>query len=150
LFTARPHTICNPSGVRCGSRQKASLTNRRNSGGRTPSYFVEDSWYVQVLEDGAEAARIGLDEEVGIEHCAAVSEISAEPLIELIAVPVTARGRGIGTWVLRGLAEHHPDRRLVAYSEEAHGFWASLGWKRYDHPEGRPEFHRALFMQVER
>jgi hypothetical protein len=33
----------------------------------------------------------------------------------------------------------------VVFSEEADGFWASLGWERYDYPE-EPGY-RALFIQ---
>ena len=114
-------------------------------------YLVEDPWYVQVLEAGIEVARVELDEEVGIEHYAAVPAIGAERLeIQFIEVAMAARGRGVGTRVVRGLAERHPGRRLLAYSEGADGFWASLGWERFDHPEGRPEFHRALFIQAAR
>ncbi len=42
-----------------------------------------------------------------------------------------------------------PDRRLFAYSEEAHKFWASLGLERFDHLEGE-QFHRPLFIQPAR
>ena len=55
-------------------------------------YYVEDPWYVQVLEDGVEVARVELDEEVGVEHYAAVPEIGAERLeIQFIEVARTAR-----------------------------------------------------------
>lgn len=114
-------------------------------------YLVEDPWYVQVLEAGVELARVELDEEVGIEHYALVPEIGAERLeIQFIEVAMAARGRGVGTRAVRGLEERHPGRRLLAYSEGADGFWASLGWERFDHPEGHPEFHRALFIQPTR
>jgi hypothetical protein len=43
-------------------------------------YLVEDPWYIQVLEDGVEMARVELDEEVGIEHYADVPAIGAERL----------------------------------------------------------------------
>ena len=48
-------------------------------------------------------------------------------------------------WFVQALAQRHPDRRLFAYSEEADRFWVSLGWERFDHPEG-PRFHRPLFI----
>ena len=100
-------------------------------------YLVEDPWYVQVLEAGIEVARVELDEEVGIEHYAAVPAIGAERLeIQFIEVAMAARGRGVGTRVVRGLAERHPGRRLLAYSEGADGFWASLGWERFRPSEG--------------
>jgi hypothetical protein len=47
---------------------------------------------------------------------------------------------------MQALGTRHPERRLLAFSEEADDFWASLGWTRYDHPEG-PRSYRLLFMQ---
>ncbi|WP_064689452.1 hypothetical protein [Rhodococcus qingshengii] len=108
-------------------------------------YAAADPWYVQVLEAGIEVGRVQLDQKVHIEHYANVPAIGSERLeIQLIEVAAAARGRGVGTRVVRGLAERHPDRRLVAYSEGADGFWASLGWSRFDNPDGR---YRALFIQ---
>lgn len=74
--------------------------------------------------------------------------IGAERLeIQFIEVAIEARGRGIGTRVLQSLGKRHPDRRLLAYSEGADGFWTSLGWQRFDHPDGQPQLDRALFIQ---
>ncbi|MEV6338717.1 GNAT family N-acetyltransferase [Nocardia vinacea] len=67
--------------------------------------------------------------------------------IQFIEVAAGARGRGVGTQVVRALEERHSDRRLFAYSEEADRFWASLEWGRFDHPEG-PQLHRPLFIQT--
>jgi hypothetical protein len=64
-------------------------------------------------------------------------------------VSTVATRRGIGTQVVRGLAELHRGRRLFAYSENADEFWASLGGDRFDHRDG-PQFHRALFIQPAR
>jgi hypothetical protein len=62
---------------------------------------VEDPWYIQVLEDGVEMARVELDEEVGIEHYADVPAIGAERLeIQFIEVATAVRGRGVGTRVV--------------------------------------------------
>lgn len=114
-------------------------------------YYVEDPWFVQVREGGVEVARVELDEDVEFEHYAGVPVIGGERLeIQFIEVTALARGRGIGTKVVRGLVDRHPDRRLLAYSEGADEFWASLGWDRFDHPEGCPEFHRALFIEPAR
>lgn len=101
-----------------------------------------------MLEGGAEVARVELDDPGGINpEYADVPELGPERLeIQLIEVSTAARGRGVGTLVVQELKERHPDRRLFAYSEEAHEFWASLGWERFDHPEGE-QFHRPLFIQ---
>ncbi|SKM36387.1 acetyltransferase, gnat family protein [Mycobacteroides abscessus subsp. abscessus] len=97
----------------------------------------DDPWYVQVLEGGVEVARVELKEDVDIEHYANVPAIGCERLeIAFIEVAAAACRRGIGTRAVRELERRHPDRRLLAYSEEADGFWASLGWEPFHHPEG--------------
>ncbi|TQF69482.1 GNAT family N-acetyltransferase [Rhodococcus spelaei] len=106
-----------------------------------------DAWYVQVMEGDAEVARVELDDPGGInpEHVG-VPELGPERLeIQLVEVATAARGLGVGTAVVRALEERHADRRLFAYSEDAHGFWGSLGWDRFDHPFG--ERVRPLFIQ---
>ncbi|OFJ51171.1 hypothetical protein BEL07_24200 [Mycolicibacterium grossiae] len=40
--------------------------------------------------------------------------------------------------------ERRPDRTLIAYSEGADRFWASLGWESFEHPAGG---YRTLFVQ---
>lgn len=110
--------------------------------------IYHDPWYVQVLENATEVARAELDDPGGINpEYVGVPELGPERLeIQFIEVAAAARGRGIGTRVVRALEERHGDRRLFAYSEQAHGFWASLGWDRFDHPDGE-QFHRPLFIQ---
>ncbi|MGW5456245.1 GNAT family N-acetyltransferase [Nocardia sp. NPDC003979] len=112
-------------------------------------YSEESPWYVQVLEDSVEVARVELDDPGGINpEYAGVPALGLERLeIQFIEVAAEARGRGIGTQAVRALENRHSDRRLFAYSEEANEFWASLGWRRFDHPEG-PQFHRPLFIQT--
>jgi hypothetical protein len=48
--------------------------------------------------------------------------------IQFFEVAVEARGRRVGTRVIQQFARRHPDRRLLAFSERADRFWASLGW----------------------
>jgi ribosomal protein S18 acetylase RimI-like enzyme len=112
------------------------------------SYYVGEPWFVQALEDGVEVARVELDDLGGINpQYAEVPRLGPERLeIQFIEVSTAARGRSVGTQVVRALEETLPGRRLFAYSEEAHGFWVSLGWERFDHPEGE-RFHRPLFIQ---
>ena len=106
---------------------------------------TDDPWYVQVLEAGKEVARIELKDDVDIEHYANVPAVGSERLeIAFIEVATAECGRGIGTQAVRELERLHPNRRLLAYSEEADGFWAGLGWERFDHPDGD---WRALFIQ---
>lgn len=114
-------------------------------------YYVGQPWFVQVLGDGTELARVELDDPGGINpEYAGVPTLGPERLeIQFIEVATASRGRRVGTEVVRALEDRHANRRLFAYSEEAHGFWASLGWDRFDHPEGA-QFHRPLFIQPAR
>lgn len=108
----------------------------------------DDPWYVQVLENGVEVARVELEEDVDIDHYADVPKIGFERLgIQFIEVATGKRRLGIGTRVVRGLLRRHPDRWLLAYSEGADEFWASLGWARFDHPDGD---RQPLFIQPAR
>ncbi|WP_242459270.1 GNAT family N-acetyltransferase [Rhodococcoides fascians] len=111
-------------------------------------YHFDDPWYVQVQSGGAEIARIELDDPGDINHdYTNAPELGPERLeIQTLEVAASSRERGIGTRVVQALMERHPHRRLFAYSEEAHEFWVSLGWQRFDHPEGE-QFHRPLFIQ---
>lgn len=106
---------------------------------------IDDPWYVQVVEAGAEVARVELKEDVDIEHYANVPVIGSERLeIAFIEVATAECSRGIGTQVVRALEQRHSDRRLLAYSEEADQFWASLGWEPFHYPDGD---WRTLFIQ---
>lgn len=116
-------------------------------------YYVGEPWFVQVLEGGVEVARVELDDPGGINpEYTGVPDLAEDERLEiqLIEVATAVARRGIGTRVAQGLAERHRGRRLFAYSEEADGFWASLGWDRFDHRDGQPRFHRALFIQPPR
>ncbi|SKM38215.1 acetyltransferase, gnat family protein [Mycobacteroides abscessus subsp. abscessus] len=112
-------------------------------------YLEDDPWFVQVLDAGAEVARVELVEDGGVNPTyVGVPVIGAERLmIHLIEVATAARRRGIGTQVVLGLAERHPTRRLFAYSEGADDFWESLGWDRFTDPKKRS---RPLFIQPAR
>lgn len=106
---------------------------------------IDDPWYVQALEADAEVARVELKEDVDIEHYANVPTIGSERLeIAFIELATVEYGRGIGTQTVRALEQRHRDRRLLAYSEEADGFWAELGWESFHHPDGD---WRTLFIQ---
>lgn len=110
-------------------------------------YGDDDPWFVQVLENGAEVARVVLVEDGGFNAAhVGVPVIGVERLmVYQIEVATAARGRGIGAQVVHGLGELHRDRRLFAYSEGADHFWESLGWERFNDP--RPGPGRTLFIQ---
>jgi GNAT superfamily N-acetyltransferase len=114
-----------------------------------PVYPESDSTFFRVLNDSKEVARVELDDEVGIEHYAGVPALGPIALeIQFIEVHIEHRGRGIGRAVVDQLADLHPGRRLVAFSEDADDFWSSLGWRRYLHADPRQAPHyRPLFIQ---
>lgn len=121
--------------------------------GYTPEWWnrpmgeADRTQFIQVLRDGAEVARVELDEVVGIDHYARVPALAERALeIQFIEVKDEERRLGIGTEVVRALVARYPNRRLVAYSEGGDGFWSSLGWERYEHPT-EPQLYRPLFIQ---
>jgi GNAT superfamily N-acetyltransferase len=124
---------------------------RFNSDWWTQSHSYGDGYsYVQVFVDSEEVARVELDEDVELSHYTGAPSLGASALeIQFIEVAADQRGRGIATEFVRQLMAAHPSRRLVAFSEEADEFWSSLGWDRFDHPDG-PTFYRPLFVQPAR
>lgn len=92
---------------------------------------VVDPWFIQVWQSGAEVARVEFDDPGGINpNYANVPPLGGERLeIQYIEMARMARRHGIGTRVVRALEDRHRDRRLFAYSMNADGFWANLGWE---------------------
>lgn len=114
-----------------------------------PVYPDSKSVFLRILDNVDEVARVELDNEVEIDHYADVPPLGATALeIQLIEVHNDHRGRGIGHAVINILYGRYTDRRLVAFSEGADGFWSSLGWRRHLHtdPEKAP-FYRSLYIQ---
>lgn len=121
------------------------------------THFTRDWWHRtwdlgtryslwSVHRAGEEVARLELDTEVYYDHYTGVPELGPGILeIDFFEVSSRARGQGVGTATVDLLAQHFPERRLLAFSEEADRFWQSLGWARYDHPDG-PSFYRPLFV----
>ncbi|MGE2728976.1 GNAT family N-acetyltransferase [Mycolicibacterium vaccae] len=114
---------------------------------KAPYQFV-DPWFVQVMADGAEVARVELDDpgEINPEYVGVPPLGPGRLEIQFLEVASAVRAGGVGTGVVRALEDRHRERRLFAYSERAHEFWTSLAWERFDHPEGE-QFHRPLFIQ---
>ncbi|PZF86111.1 GNAT family N-acetyltransferase [Jiangella anatolica] len=109
--------------------------------------LVDDaSIYLQVRLDGVEVARVELDELVDFSHFTSAPQFESALEIEFIEVVSTHRRRGIGRAVVNGVIGRYPGRRFVAFSEGADPFWASLGWDRYEHPEG-VDYWRPLYIQ---
>jgi GNAT superfamily N-acetyltransferase len=138
------------SGFGSLSRTRKQVSDSTTNGGTAaPSIPIPKSIFLRVLEKINEVARVELDNEVGIDHYADVPPLGATALeIQFIEVHDDHRGRGIGHAVIDLLHSRYPDRRLVAFSEGADGFWSSLGWRRHLHAD--PEeasFFRPLFIQ---
>ncbi|HEX9229522.1 MAG TPA: hypothetical protein VF885_23240 [Arthrobacter sp.] len=55
----------------------------------------------------------------------------------------SVRRRGVGTKVVQMIRQELGDRPMIAFSEDADPFWASLGWERFEHENGR---NRPLFI----
>lgn len=117
-----------------------------------------DSWWHRLWElgtryslwsahrAGQEVARLELDTEVYYDHYTGVPELGPGILeIDFFEVSSRVRGEGVGSSVVRLVAQRFPESRLLAFSEEADGFWSSLEWARYDHPAG-PSSYRPLFV----
>lgn len=118
---------------------------------RGPVYLYSKSTFLRAVENNNEVARVHLDDEVEIDHYAGVPHLGGTALqIQFIEVHADHRLRGIGHAVIDLLHESHPDRRLVAYSEGADGFWSSLGWSQhlYADPEMASRC-QPLFIQPE-
>lgn len=111
----------------------------------------DEPWFVQVLENGVEVARVELDDPGGINpEYANVPDLGDERLeIQFIEVATAARGRGVGGRVVRDLMTRHPDRRLFAYSVDADRFWTHLGWEPFYDPRPGPA-GSPLFIQPTR
>lgn len=114
-----------------------------------PVYPGSKSTFLRVLENNDEVARVELHNEFEIDHYADVPPLGATALeIQFIEVHDDHRGRGIGHAVIDLLRSRYPDRRLVAFSEGADGFWSSLGWRRHLHADPkRVPYFRPLFIQ---
>ncbi|WP_433615413.1 hypothetical protein ACQP2P_11505 [Dactylosporangium sp. CA-139114] len=107
------------------------------------------SVFLRALENDDEVARVELDQKVKIDHYAEVPSLGSNALaIQFIEVHNNHRLRGIGRGVIDLLRNRYPDRRLVAFSEGADGFWSSLGWRRHLHKDPETAWRaRPLFIQ---
>ena len=114
-----------------------------------PPYITDEPWYVhvQVLRGGEEIARVELDDHFPGSLPLGAPKLGAQALeIQFIEVVPRHRRQGVGKEVIAALSAANPDRRLVALSEGADNFWASLGWDRYDYSDGSHHY-RPLFVQ---
>lgn len=101
---------------------------------RDPLHPDADEFYA-IGPTGAEAARVHLDSRpMNLDAWRDVPDLDRTVRVQLIEVAAGERGRGLGRAVVQRLAARHAGARLVAVSvPEAAGFWAALGWRRYEH-----------------
>lgn len=107
---------------------------------------AKSAQFYGVALGGVEVARIQLLPAPFPEEYSGVPPFGWEMLkLHLLEVRADRRCEGLGTRVVEGLREAFPDRRFLAFSE-ADGFWDSVGWDRFEHPDGRSQ---SLFIQPE-
>jgi ribosomal protein S18 acetylase RimI-like enzyme len=94
-----------------------------------------------------EVVRVELDESVEPDAYPDAACLEGRPLeIQFLEVANDSRQQGLGTAMVTAIADRFPNRVLMAFSEGADAFWESMGWSRYDHPEGWPHY-RPLYVQ---
>jgi hypothetical protein len=111
--------------------------------------YMASPWFARVTDpSGVEVARVEMDEKaMDTSYWPGAPRLGTELLeIQLLEVSQRCRRRRVGTEVVRLLEQRHPDRRLVALSEDADEFWSAVGWQGYEHSDGRS---RPLFVQPE-
>jgi hypothetical protein len=116
----------------------------------SPVYPSDPDIFLRAFEGDNEVARIHLiDEKIDIDHYVDVPSLGASVLkIHLLEVRNGHRGCGIGRGVISLLHNRYPNRRLVAFSEGADGFWSSLGWRQHMFGDTeRPFSYQPLFIQ---
>ncbi|QNJ90997.1 GNAT family N-acetyltransferase [Mycolicibacterium fluoranthenivorans] len=108
--------------------------------------------YFEVLRDRTAVARVETDENsyfdcyVGVPSNLRITALE----IQLIDVLEQHRRQGIGRAVIEDLSRMYPDRRLVAFSEDADEFWRHLGWDRFERRVDDPRYpsaSRPLYVQ---
>lgn len=66
-------------------------------------------------------------------------------VIHFFEVSEDHRRKGYGTDAVQQIVDCYRGMPLVAFSQDADEFWASLGWERYEHA-AEPENHRPMFV----
>jgi GNAT superfamily N-acetyltransferase len=66
-------------------------------------------------------------------------------VIHFFEVSEDHRRKGYGTDAVQLLADRHAGLPLVAYSQNADDFWASLGWARHEHTT-EPDSFRPMYV----
>lgn len=100
---------------------------------------------IQAVIQGHEVARaLVVDDRAPVSAAYGVPYDTAGFLeISLFETALSVRRYGVGAKVVKLVGRKFGDRPMIAFSEDADAFWASLGWERFDHENGR---NRPLFI----
>lgn len=110
---------------------------------RWPAAGASDFFGVEA--EGVEVARVQIVPAVFPEEYLGVPPFGPDMLkIQLLEVAVDRRREGLGARVVQALSHVFQGRRFEAFSEGADEFWMSLGWHRFEHPDGH---HQSLFIE---
>lgn len=106
--------------------------------------------FYSVLDGGGrEVARLELDWRLQIDAYPTAAAVAVRPILEiqLFEVHRDLRLKGVGSSAIAIVAGEFEDRQLMALSEKADDFWASLGWSRHRHVDydGNDEHFQILF-----
>ncbi|MDO4144099.1 GNAT family N-acetyltransferase [Clavibacter michiganensis] len=102
-------------------------------------------WFV-FSEDGTEVARAEADAAARIES-EYIDLTTPRDVVDVVFFEVRSghRGRGVGHAAAALLVDEYRGRDLIAFSEEADGFWTSAGWTLYPRVDGS-RLYRPLFL----
>lgn len=99
---------------------------------------------------GEEVARARLDWDFPIDVYPSARALHARPVLEIqyLEVHSAFRRAGVGRNLIERTQAAFPDSQLMALSEGADGFWASLGWSRHRHEEddGSTDHYQPLYL----
>lgn len=117
--------------------------------GFEPTWWIkrwdEGFWFIRVIRGLNEVARVELEQCNGAEYARGdLRRMSMIIEISFIEVAAQWRCKGIGTAVVRALETRYSHQTLVAFSEDADGFWSSLGWTAFAADD--PSANRTLFV----
>lgn len=102
---------------------------------------------------GEEVARAEVDPEARIIASNYVGAGLREDIVDVTFFEVreSRHRQGIGRAAAALIVDHYPGRDLVAFSQDADHFWASIGWQRFtrvDNDEGFPSLFVHLAPQA--
>ncbi len=103
-----------------------------NAGWWSPGRTVPSNTLLLRAElDSVEVARVEMDADPRL------GPAGLGPVREIYSIEVSDphRGRGIGRKVVQRLVARFHDARLIATTNDAAGWWASLNWVAFDHPD---------------